>query len=143
MTMTDHDLHFTGQVAQKALIRKDGQILLVQYPSTDMAAELWDMPGGRLHIDESPLAGLEREVREEIGAEIEVSKILATGRFVNLEKKENFFVIYEASLRNPAQDFVLETDEIGKVAWVGEAEFFTLPIIYTQYQEALRPVLAR
>jgi len=138
------ETHFFGQVAQKALIFKDGKILLVQYPQQEKhenARGKWDMPGGRLNQDESVLPGLKREVFEEIGAEIVVKKILATGTFVNLDSKSVFFVIYKASLVDENKSFVLEEGEIGKVAWVEVKEFFNLPMIYPEYQEVLKTVL--
>ena len=73
--------HFVGQVNQKALIRKAGKILLIQYPKRDKkVGGRWDMPGGRLNLGEKALAGLKREVFEEIGAEIHVEKFLSLAR---------------------------------------------------------------
>lgn len=53
-------------VTVKAFIRKDGALLLIQHENGR-----WDVPGGRINIPESLLDGLRREVREEIGVEIE------------------------------------------------------------------------
>src|SRR5947207_1396266 len=66
--------HFVGKIAQKALIEKEGKILLVQYPQSESnsASGKWDLPGGRLNINENPIESLKREVREELGVEIEV-----------------------------------------------------------------------
>lgn len=141
MALDDHHKHFVGTVAQKALIEHEGKILLVQYPEGDAVAEMWDMPGGRLHEGESPLEGLKREVREEINAEIEVKEILATGVNVINENKKMFFVIYRASLINPTQGLTPEEGEIGNIEWHDKKDFFALPIIFKSYQEALKPFL--
>ena len=95
MAHNDHNQHFSGPVAQKVLIRKNGKILLVRYPVGDLAAGKLDMPGGRIHQGEKPIDGVLREVREEIGG----------------------------------------------IEWFDEREFFTLPIIYNEYKEALRSLL--
>ncbi len=44
-----NEVHFLGQVAQKALIYKGGKILLIQYPDKvgSLARGKWDMPGGQ------------------------------------------------------------------------------------------------
>ena len=141
MAHNDHNQHFSGPVAQKVLIRKNGKILLVRYPVGDLAAGKLDMPGGRIHQGEKPIDGVLREVREEIGADVKITKILATGIFNSLSNTPTYFVIYEASLSNPQQTFVAEEGEIGGIEWFDEREFFTLPIIYNEYKEALRSLL--
>lgn len=47
---------------------------------------LWTTPGGRLEAYETPLDGLIREVREEIGAEIEVTGFV--GAYANAYKDD-------------------------------------------------------
>lgn len=141
MATDDHDKHFVGQIAQKALIEKDGKILLVQYPEGDVVAGTWDLPGGRLHRGETSLEGVKREVQEEIGAEIEIGGILATGVNVVRDDFQLFFVIYRAALKNPDQALIPEVGEIGNIEWRDKKDFFTLPIIFSGYQEALKAFL--
>ena len=139
-----HEIHFVGHVNQKALIYKDGKILLVQYPKGDKKVSgKWDMPGGRLNVGEDAVEGFKREVLEEIGAEIAIDKIVATGNYyyANLSGIQTFFVIYQASLVDENKPFILEEAEIGDVRWVGPKEFFTLPVVYPEYQEALKSIL--
>lgn len=141
MAHDDHNQHFSGPVAQKALIRKNGKVLLVRYPVGDLAAGKLDMPGGRLHQGEKPIDGVLREVKEEIGVEVKITKILVTGTFNSLSNTPTYFVVYEASLANPQQEFVAEEGEIGEIEWFDEKDFFTLPIIYDEYKEALKSIL--
>jgi 8-oxo-dGTP pyrophosphatase MutT (NUDIX family) len=61
------------RVAAGALVRDDlGRILFVEpvYKPT------WDMPGGVVEADEPPLAGCRRELREELGIDLPVTRLL-------------------------------------------------------------------
>ena len=137
-----NETHFFGNINQKALIYKDGKILLVQYPESDKKASgKWDMPGGRLNVGENVIDGIKREVLEEVGLKILIEKIVATTTYTNLVNVPTFLVIYQASLVDKNKPFVLEKGEIGKAQWFPPEEFFTLPIIYKEYQEALRGIL--
>ncbi|KEO82517.1 (deoxy)nucleoside triphosphate pyrophosphohydrolase [Tumebacillus flagellatus] len=63
-------------VVTAAVIERDGRILLAQRkPETHMGLK-WEFPGGKLEWGEDPRAGLAREIREELGIEIEVGDVL-------------------------------------------------------------------
>lgn len=49
----------------------DGRVLLAQRPPGKHLAGLWEFPGGKLEAAEEPLAGLVRELREELGIEVQ------------------------------------------------------------------------
>jgi len=53
------------------IFNERGEILLLRENSRKKKYD-WDMPGGTLEQEETPLAGLHREVREETGLAIEV-----------------------------------------------------------------------
>lgn len=139
-----NEKHFLGNINQKALIEKDGKFLLIQYGEerNDKASLKWDLPGGRLNEDESVQEGFEREIFEEIGVKVQTEKIIATVTMTNLSGHPNFFLIYSATLIDPEASFVLEKDEVGKIAWVSPAEFFKLDMLYPEYLEALKSTLA-
>lgn len=59
----------THRVAVNAYIYKDNKFLLLKR-STE--PKIWGPPGGRLTIDEDPVSGLCREVKEETNLDIEV-----------------------------------------------------------------------
>jgi len=143
MALDDHSKHFFGQIAQKAFIEQDGKVLLVQYPPSETHGNggTWDLPGGRLHDYETAVAGVKREVEEEIGVPVDIHEVLATG--VNRVKDDFklFFVIYKASLKDPARPFTPEAGEIGAIAWHDKKTLFTLPMIYGGYREALKSFL--
>ncbi len=57
-------------VAAGALIDVDGRVLLARRPQGKDHAGLWEFPGGKVEADETPEAGLIRELDEELGIEI-------------------------------------------------------------------------
>ncbi|MGH7141448.1 MAG: NUDIX domain-containing protein [Minisyncoccia bacterium] len=141
MALDDHHKHFVGTVAQKAFIEKDGKLLLVQYPTNDpFVAGTWDLPGGRLHQGESVIEGLTREVREEIGAEVEVEKILKTA--VNVGPSFSaYVVIYKAALRDRDQELIPEAGEIGGIEWRDKSEIANLEFASAGVKAALMNIL--
>jgi A/G-specific adenine glycosylase len=57
-----------------AVIRKRGRILIAQRPVGGMLGGLWEFPGGKVERGESPEKCLRREIKEELGVEIEVGQ---------------------------------------------------------------------
>lgn len=53
------------------LIDPAGRVLLAQRPPGKHLAGMWEFPGGKLDRDELPIAGLARELREELDIQIE------------------------------------------------------------------------
>lgn len=59
------------EVAAAVLVRPSGEFLLAQRPSRTVYAGYWEFPGGKIEPGETPDQGLRRELREELGIEIE------------------------------------------------------------------------
>jgi 8-oxo-dGTP diphosphatase len=56
------------------LIDTEQRICLSLRPSHKHLGDLWEFPGGKLEINETPLAGLKREFFEELGVVIEAAE---------------------------------------------------------------------
>jgi 8-oxo-dGTP diphosphatase len=69
-------------VAGKAVIRKDGRFLLVQRSlRSHFDPGRWELPGGKIDHGEDLVEAVAREVREEVGLEIEVGRPFKTWHF--------------------------------------------------------------
>jgi 8-oxo-dGTP diphosphatase len=54
-------------VVAAALLDSDGRVLIAQRPAGKAMAGLWEFPGGKIEVGESPEDALVRELREELG----------------------------------------------------------------------------
>lgn len=70
-----------------ALIMSGGKVLLGKR-KINPAKGAWDIPGGFLELGEHPEDGLRREIREELGVEIKIKKLL--GIFMDTYGKEGY-----------------------------------------------------
>ena len=60
------------------LIYKENKLLIAQRPPGKHGALKWEFPGGKIEEDEDPRDCLAREIREELGVEIRVMRIVET-----------------------------------------------------------------
>lgn len=60
-----------------AIIEKDGKVLSTQRSETMNLPLKWEFPGGKIDIGESPEDCLKRELQEELGVSITISRYLA------------------------------------------------------------------
>ena len=58
-------------VVAAALIDSDGRLLVQQRPQGKPMGGLWEFPGGKVEADELPEHALIRELREELGIDVE------------------------------------------------------------------------
>jgi 8-oxo-dGTP diphosphatase len=65
----------TMLVVAAALVGADGRVLLQQRPEGKAMAGLWEFPGGKVEEGERPEAALARELREELGIEVDAAQI--------------------------------------------------------------------
>src|SRR6201996_2221218 len=53
-----------------ALVDADGRVLIAQRPEGKQLAGLWEFPGGKLELGETPEQALIRELKEELDIEV-------------------------------------------------------------------------
>jgi len=63
-------MHDPLHVAIALIQNQSSDILIQQRPETVHMAGLWEFPGGKVELHESPKMALRRELREELGIEL-------------------------------------------------------------------------
>jgi 8-oxo-dGTP pyrophosphatase MutT (NUDIX family) len=113
--------HFVGQVTVKAIIERDGKVLIDRGV---LLPEYWELPGGRLHKDEHIVDALKREVREELGVDIEVGRFLHNEEYVRIiDNLPTLMMVYAATMTDPSAAFTLDATEIAEIAWVDKTNY--------------------
>ena len=56
-------------------LKKDGRILVGQRPENNSLAGLWEFPGGKIELGESPEEALARELSEELGIQAQIGEL--------------------------------------------------------------------
>jgi 8-oxo-dGTP diphosphatase len=79
-------------VVAAALIDSDGRLLVQQRPAGKAMAGLWEFPGGKVEPDELPEAALIRELREELGIDVEKA-CLAPACFASEELGDRHMIL--------------------------------------------------
>lgn len=64
-------------IAAAVIRRRDGRILIAQRPAEGLLPNLWEFPGGKQERGEALSACCRREIREELGIEIDVGDRIA------------------------------------------------------------------
>ena len=120
---SDHTQHFLGNVAQKAIIEKDGKIFVAR----GIGDTVWEFPGGRLHAGEAPVDGIAREVKEELG--IAIKNIVPFRVEPSFHFKSNMhqvFIAYKCSY--DGSPLTVDSKEVEEWKWVTREELKDLPM---------------
>jgi A/G-specific adenine glycosylase len=81
------------------IIRKNGKILIQKRPSSGLLADLWEFPGGKRAAGESLEQALEREIEEELSAEVAEKNFLAKVHHAYTQFQVDLYA-YECRLKN-------------------------------------------
>ena len=114
--------------AASALIICRGKILLVRSKTTH---EKWAFPGGRQEEGETSQVAATREVKEELGMDIEIGRKL--GSYVSVLAKRKYEIeCFVAEARS--FDFIVNPNEIIEAAWCTLKEAVALNLTSTTRQ---------
>jgi len=106
-----------------AVIEHDGRYLITQRRATAVLPGLWEFPGGRVEDGESDEEALRRELRERLGAEVEVKDQMAhrVHHYIGYSVDLN---LYQAAIA-PGQE--PQALRVAEVRWVPSSEFEKYP----------------
>lgn len=121
-----------ADIPHKVFLVHDGKILLIHAPNSR-----WQPPGGRLDVGEQPEEAFRREMREELGIEIEPQGILHTFVFTSASGLAHYAVVSTAILTGSPDDLKPDPKEISEIRWCGQDDFENLDM-HDGYKEALR-----
>jgi len=134
------ETHFNGKVAQKAIVLKEGKVLLMRDPRE--TKEIWELPGGRLNEDELPPLGLARELKEELGVEFAVHEVVYIEQFFQHSDQKNALMIaYFCTMVNDKVEFQLQESEVCEIGWFTPEEAMELDL-FPEYRRSLEVYFA-
>lgn len=109
------------------IVNSDNQVLLTRRCVPPFQGE-WVMPGGKIDLGEPIAQALMREVREEVGLEVEVGRLIDVFEHVTPgDDNYHFIIIYY--LCTPLYcDVVHNRDEVAEALWVGRDELASYKI---------------
>lgn len=139
--MNEREIHFEGKIAQKVIVERGDKILLVQDPR--VKNDIWELPSGRMNIDEVPQETVKREFIEEMGVSIDVHEVVYMQQFFqHSDQKQAFVIVYRASLVATEKPFQLADEEVSHYAWFSAAEIEALQL-FPEYKKALGVYLSK
>lgn len=108
-----------------AVIVRDGKHLLIKQSKNKASAGEWQHPGGKFEPGESYADGLKRELKEELGIEIEID-----GEPFYIAKSNyhpGYFGFFEA--RWKSGDIKIDKKEADEFGWFDSEEIKKLPLM--------------
>ena len=108
------------------LVKREEQLkeeLLIQRAKKDHWPLFWEFPRGHVEHGESIIKGLKREVKEEVGLDVEVIKYIGKFKYSS-DEKETTQYNYLCEMKNPNQRVKIsfEHDDYRWVQTFGECE---------------------
>jgi 8-oxo-dGTP diphosphatase len=107
-----------------ALIRREGMLLISRRRLDQAMPNFWEFPGGKVEAGEAPQAALVREVREELGCEVEVGRIDEVV-FHAYPAFDLYMLVYDCRLigGNP------QAVAVAEIAWVAPARLSEIELL--------------
>ena len=102
-----------------------------------------DVPGGFLMVGELPLDGLKREVKEELGVEIEVEMEDCISMATHTYGEEGDYVLSLGFAAHLLSGDIVPNDDVADVRWVKAEELDDLDFAWAHDRELIRKALDR
>ncbi len=106
-----------------ALIERDGKVLLSQRRPDQALPLTWEFPGGKIESGESPELALAREIKEELGCDVNVGRV-ADVAFHPYPDFDLFLLLYRCEIVAGMPHAL----DVHAVRWVPVTEVASLPL---------------
>lgn len=111
------------------IFNQEGKILLAQRgPLARNEAGLWEIPGGAVEYGETFEQALKREVKEELGIEIVIERLLTVGDHLLPDEAQHWVAPTYVCRLVAGIPQVMEPDKCIAVGWYSLAEAQTMPL---------------
>lgn len=107
-----------------AVVRKQGAVLITQRPAEGLLGGMWEFPGGKMQPGEDLAGCLKRELREELGIDVQVGASLGVYRHAYTHFRVTLHA-FSCELLDGATPQALQVQEI---RWVKPAELGAYPM---------------
>lgn len=124
------------------VIVKDGKALVTKR-GVEPEKGRYDVPGGFLAAGEEPIAGLQRELREELGIEVEASVEDCVSMVPHPYGPEGDYVLAIGFLARLVSGEPRAADDVADFRWVEEDEIDGLDFAWPHDRELVRKALGR
>ena len=103
------------------ILNRDGQVLLV---SSHKWFDKWTIPGGHIELGETMEDAAIREVKEEVGLDVQVVSLLLTQQVIYTAEfwKRRHFIFFDFLCRSETDRVKVDHREIQGHSWVGPRE---------------------
>ena len=109
------------KVAVIALVVNHGRVLLAQR-AVDPAKGKWSLPGGYMDADEMPQQALQRELREEVGLDVQITALLDIYPMDNEDGEHIGIVLAYGAVPTDSPDIPFVADDVQAAGWYAPAE---------------------
>jgi NADH pyrophosphatase NudC (nudix superfamily) len=120
---------------------KDGRALITQR-GIDPEKGRFDVPGGFLAVGESPAEGVKRELREELGVEVEVSESDYVQGAPHRYGRDGDWTLALGFKARLVSGDPTPADDVAAFRWVGAEELDQIDFAWEHDRELVRKVLA-
>ena len=111
-----------------ACILDEQQRVLLTLRSIEPFLGQWVLPGGKIDHGEGMLQALHREVREEVGIEIHIEKLIDVFEHIGVGEQNDHFVILYYRARPHSIELSPNPEECSEAGWFSSSELKKLKL---------------
>ena len=109
-------------VVVAGILQREGAILICRRRADQPHALKWEFPGGKVERDETPIAALQRELQEELGADYSPQLRLAAGMLSGDAQAALPYLLFSIAKSLEDLSFLLANDSISVVSDLEDEE---------------------